>query len=106
MELPVEQIKISKAVRLSAQLVGYGNRSTFYEWMRVLRIKPSGGVITKAEFAELCTFGKAMAAIGQKRAAVRAMLRAKDLFTEAEFFEFAFDPRTTFTQIGELKHAS
>ena len=97
MELAIEQIKISKALRLSVQYVGHGNRSTFYRWM---------GLIAKRDLALLCTFGKALAATGSKRASAKAVLEAKRNWTDVELYEFAFSTTTTFQQIGDLKNAS
>lgn len=106
MELVIEQIKISKALRITAQTVGHGNRSTLYEWMRLLKIVPNKGTITRDELARICVFGKAVAASGSKRVAVGAMLNAKERMTREEFFEFAFCPSTTFEQVGAQQHAS
>jgi hypothetical protein len=105
MELVIEQIKVSKAARLLVQFVGHGNRSTFYRWMELLSIEPDCGLISKADFALVCTFGKALSATGSKRAAARATLDAKSNWTETELYEFAFNPTTTFQQVGE-KYAS
>ena len=106
MELAIEQIKISKALRLSVQYVGHGNRSTFYRWMGLLGIQPDSGLIAKRDLALLCTFGKALAATGSKRASAKAVLEAKRNWTDVELYEFAFSTTTTFQQIGDLKNAS
>jgi hypothetical protein len=99
--MDVEQIKVSKAQKLSVQFVGYGNRSTFYRWMGLLGIRPDRGAISKYDLALLCAFGKALNATGDKRLASRKLLAAKRQWTEEELYQFAFDPKSRFLPIGE-----
>lgn len=93
----LQDIKICKALRLAKQSVGRCSRTSFYRWMADLSIQPEDGVISKSNLALLCTWGKAMKATGSKLASARAVSAAKTKWTEAELYDFAFNPNTTFT---------
>lgn len=103
--MELEQIKVGKAIRLTVQSVGKCSRTTFYRWMEWLQIEPDNGVISKADLALLCVWGKAITATGSRVAAAKAVLNAKSQWSQDELYEFAFNPNSTFQQI-EVKYAS
>jgi hypothetical protein len=39
-------------------------------------------------------------------AAAKAVLDAKNQWSQDELYEFAFNPHTTFQQVGDFQHAS
>lgn len=103
--MELEQIKVSKAIRLTVQSVGNCSRTTFYRWMEWLQIEPDNGLISKSDLALLCVWGKAIKKTGSRVAAAKAVLDAKREWSQDELYRFAFDPNSTFQQI-EVKHAS
>lgn len=104
--MEIESIKISKAIRITAQSVGKCSRTTFYRWMEWLGVHPDSGLISKSDLALLCVWGKAITKTGSRVAAAKAVLDAKRQWTQEQLYEFAFNPNTTFQQVGEIRHAS
>lgn len=105
---PTEEVSIQEAIAACNRYVGYCSRSTVYRWMRALKIAPTDGYITRWNLARLCVWGKALAKIGNVRAAARTMKRVQSELSEQEFIEFAFNPRSSFvsTITEDLNHVS